>query len=334
MSVKKPSVTQQRLNSQQLALLFTQLARLEAAGLPTQQGISLIFKADKALQGYYMQLQNSLQRGASFAASGYKIGLFTANHYAILNAAENSGQLARVYHYLAQYYTRKASQLKKLKSRLMLPLLVLIIGIFLAPITDLFKQSISLSDYLKQTLGALLLLYISIYTTLNFAKIIAKLKIEADWHRLQLRIPAIKKWISQRQSNDFLTYLGLMLAAGLPFAEALPLAVNTLSNSVLKSQFNRLVSPRYLQAGHSAYSVLTSVQLLDKLALQIINSSEQSGKLADGLLHYTQQTAETLARQDEELAIWIPRILYSLIAIGMIVSIFTAYTARLAMLPS
>jgi hypothetical protein len=38
--------------------------------------------------------------------------------------------------------------------------------------------------------------------------------------------------------------------------------------------------------------------------------------------------------QDEELATWLPRIVYSLIAIGMIVSIFSAYADRLAMLPT
>jgi type II secretory pathway component PulF len=51
--------------------------------------------------------------------------------------------------------------------------------------------------------------------------------------------------------------------------------------------------------------------------LQIINSSEQSGTLASNIMHFSKIEADNISLQDDALAEWLPRLVYSLIAIWM-----------------
>jgi type II secretory pathway component PulF len=55
--------------------------------------------------------------------------------------------------------------------------------------------------------------------------------------------------------------------------------------------------------------------------LQVINSGEQSGKLASNLMHFSKLEADTLSLQDEALAEWLPRLVYGVIAAWMAYSI-------------
>jgi hypothetical protein len=55
--------------------------------------------------------------------------------------------------------------------------------------------------------------------------------------------------------------------------------------------------------------------------LGIIHSSEQSGKLTSGILHYTKLEAQTLSLQDDALAEWLPRMVYTLIVLWIAYSL-------------
>jgi type II secretory pathway component PulF len=58
-------------------------------------------------------------------------------------------------------------------------------------------------------------------------------------------------------------------------------------------------------------SLKTVVYIQNTPTLQIIHSCEQSGRLAEGLRHFAQLTADDLHLQDDMLAEWLPRLIYT-----------------------
>lgn len=303
----------------QLAKLFFQLKQLESTGLPAFQAFAMVMQTDVELKMHLTRMQQQLKAGKPISEAGFRAGIFNDTHKTLIHAAERSGKLIEVYGQLASYYTALDDRIKKIKSRLYFPALTLMIALFVQPLPALVTSQISGFDYLQLSLGRLLIIASGIFVLVRFSSIIRGIGLETALHRLQLRVSIVANWIIKRQINQFLFILGMMLEGGLAFAEALPKAVNSINNTCLREKFNPALD--MLTTGTSVTDMLAKVPIINAKILQIVNSNEQSGKLAFGLLHFSQQEAEAIGLQDDALAEWLPRLVYSIIAIGMAYSL-------------
>jgi general secretion pathway protein F len=316
------SKTIYRLSVEQLAKLFTQLAQLESAGLPTFQALALMTQPELELKKPLALMQHYLTAGQPIAEAGFKAGIFDDTLKTLIHAAEASGQLASVYRRLANHYNHKNARIKKVKSRLYLPIFMLMIAIFVQPLPALINAEITGFRYLQFSLGQLLLIGLGMYLLISLPTIVHKLGFERAWHRLQLRFPLLANWISKRQINEFFFILSLMLESGLAFADALPKAVASIKNSILRDKF--IPGLKLCSSGASVHETLSKVSIINNAMLHIIESSEQSGKLAGGISHFTKIEAETIGLQNDALAEWLPRLAYSLVAIWMAYSLLNS----------
>lgn len=317
--------TKTGLTKEQLALLFTQLHRLEAAGLPADQLFSVMATADAKLKKPLTLMQQFVSKGQAISEAGFRAGIFDGTQKTLIHAGESGGQLAEVYGRLASYYTGLSKRSKQIKSRLYLPAFVLTIALFVQPLPALVANEINILGYFQQSVGRLVVIGVAAYLLIKLPSILAAIGAEKSWHRLQLRPPFVANWISKRQLNDFFFILGMLLESGLSFQEALPKAVATIKNSCLREKFD-LALP-LLSKGISVTDTLKIVPVIDSKVLQIINSSEQSGKLASGILHFSALEADSISLQDDALAEWLPRLVYSVIAVWMAYSILGANIA-------
>ena len=314
------SNTDPSLSKEQLATLFTQLEHLESAGLPAFQAYSILMQSETKLKKQLVLMLQQLKSGRQISEAGFRAGIFNETQKTLIHAAEISGRLAEVYGQLACYYTDLSNRNKKIKSRLYFPALMLIISMFIQPLLEFISSEINVFDFLQLTFGRLLVIGMGVSILVQLPRILRNLGVEAEWHRLQLKIPAVAKWIIHRQVNELFFILAIMLESGLPFAEALPKAVACIRNICLKEQF--IPALAMLGSGASVVDTLMKVPSINATILNIVNSSEQSGKLASGILHFTQLESETIRLQDDALAEWLPRLAYSIIAIGLAYSIF------------
>jgi len=303
---------------------YLQLARLDEAGFPFLQAIELLLKTNKTSRKHILPLQKFLKLGNTIADSGYKAGLFNDFDKALLQAGEVSGNLGIIYKQLARYYGQKVKRQKKIKSQCYLPIVVLIIALFFQPLPALILNTLSGVDYLLLSLGRLFKIALILYVgfNLSFWLTLGKLKflgLKNLVYSVQLKFPFISSWIITRQLNAFLHSLGLMLATGLPILEALPKSLNSISNPMLKNQFDPVVLAT--QQGGSLADALGDIKVMDNQAIQLLLVGEQSGKLAKTLLHYVKIEQEKIDLQDDLLAEWIPRILYLLVSIWIAGSI-------------
>jgi type II secretory pathway component PulF len=306
-------------SAEQLAQLFVQLHRLEVAGIPAFGAFALLGKTEKNLSEPLNELQRQLRMGKPIAEAGFNAGIFNSTQRTLIHAAESSGTLTKVYKQLADYYQGLARRIQKIKSRLYFPAIVLIIALFVQPIAALATAKIGLGVYLQMSLGKILTIAASLFIGLRLPYILSRLGFESLIHELQFKTPLLGQWIVKRQLNEFFFILGMMLEAGLAFSEALPKAVASIKNSVLRKYFQPALA--LMSTGASVAEALAKVSVIKPVTIQVINSSEQSGKLAGSVLHAAKIESETISLQDDAIAEWLPRLVYTLIAIWMAYSI-------------
>ena len=104
------------LRPEQLARLFTQLARLETSGIPVVQALQALAQSEAKLKKPILLMQKYLQSGQSISIAGFKAGIFNETLTTLIHAAEQSGQLATIYAQLADHYTTLAKMLASAKS--------------------------------------------------------------------------------------------------------------------------------------------------------------------------------------------------------------------------
>ncbi len=305
-----------------LAQLFLQLAQLESAGLSPLQALGLLESRDKMIQPRLSMMRRHVQGGCALGEAGLRAGVFDDNHKTLIEAAEAGGKLAAVYKQLASHYQGLSERLRAIRSRLYLPALILVLALLLQPLPALVTGSISGGYFLVRVFSTLAVIALCGFVAMNLPDLLEKAGLRTAWDGLSLRLPWIGNWLIVRQVNEFHFMLALLLDAGLAFSDALPKAVATVRNHVLRARFAPAVEQ--CRSGASVAETLRLVTVIKPLTLQFVASGEQSGRLADSLLHLARIEAESIALQDDALVEWLPRLVYGVITGWMAYSILTS----------
>lgn len=330
MSITSKTQLKKPLSNTQYANLFAQMSRLERSGLPPSTAFSLVMEGNPKMALPLKAIQQAVSKGDSISKTGIKYGILTESQAAIIAAAEASGQLMETYERLADLYENKVRRIKKIKSKLVMPIMILLSSALLGFLPDLATGKISGLAYLWHVLKMLAPFFLASFFVLKLSSIMAALGLGKTWEGLQLKLPMIGDWVVNRQVNEFFNVLGLMLHAGIDFHVALPKAVKAIPNGVLRDQFIPVVKPQYLQQGHSVYDTLSQVPAIAGAIVQMINSGEQSGSLSQSILHRVKIQNEDIALQDEMLASFIPKVIYTLIAVQAAWSVIESYRGMFA----
>lgn len=317
----------QPLPPQALANLYLQLGRMEEAGIPAQAALSLLSQAGGESGKRASIALIYLNRGRPLAEAGKRAGLFVGLDAEIIKVAEASGTHAEIYRQLSQAYEEEARWRRKIKARLVLPLTVLGLGLFINPLPALVTGSISTIGYLMGSVGVLLLLALVSWGLLRLPTWLRHGWLQPFNHLLdkfQMKMPSLRQWYARRSLRDFMRALGLMLQAGHPLLEALPKAYNVVENSMLRQQL-QFLSTR-LKAGDTFAQAFSQVEDMEPVAIQLVTTGDQAGKLAEMLLHSVKLESAAIDLQNEQLAAWLPRLIYALSAGWIIWGIFSSWT--------
>lgn len=292
------------------AQLFAHLAAMEKAGVPVERALLSLQvpkKASAALAG----LQAQIAAGSDIASAGLRSGLFSQLDGSLLRAAQASGCLAAVYQRLAQRYTQQARLAATVKSRLLLPAAVLLLALFIQPLPALVGGQLSIGGYLWGVLAPLLVLSAlygmgrTLYLRRTYAAG-ARASRSDDW---LVRLPVFGPALLRRNLRDFFDSLGLMLEAGMPMLDALPSACAVIRSAPLRKRFSGVQLA--IQRGQSLAQALAALDFPGHgLALGLIRTGEASGTLPASLLNYAKVETQRLDSLTEQLATWLPRLLY------------------------
>jgi general secretion pathway protein F len=302
------------------AELFLYLATMERAGLPTDKAFSNLRLANPAQQRVNATIEQ-LQRGKDIPSAGAATGLFDAFETSLLRAAISAGSPSLTYKRLADRYALKAKLQKKVRSQLMLPSFMLILSLVLSVIPSLISGNISIAAAIWRV--AMPLFFIaSIYI---FAKYFYT-NMSKTYDALILQTPYFGQLYRRINLRDYFESLALMLEAGIPMLDALPKANKNIHSHQIRAQF----SPIFTQVNNgktlslALQNHINDQHFEEASVINIINTGEASGTLPEMLTRYTNQESQGISQSLEQVASWLPRVIYAMVAIWVIIGILSS----------
>jgi general secretion pathway protein F len=206
-----------------------------------------------------------------------------------------------------------------IKSRLMLPTFVLGLALFLQPLPALVTGTLDVKGYAWQVISPALLV----------AAIVVALRLlwmlggESKRKSFLQRVPIYGQVFVRANLRDFFESLALMLEAGVPMLEALPAAIDTVIDGDIRHELTRV--RRRVEQREPFAAALEGVSYLHgSTVLAFANTGEQSGTLPEMLMRHAAMETDAIASFYKELAAWLPRVVYALVAIKLAMGIFSS----------
>lgn len=306
------------------AQLFQHLAAMEKAGLAPDKAYALL-DLGRAASARVAAFRKLAARRNEPAGAGLASGLFTVFEARLLRAAFAAGSPMATYQRLADVHASRARQLALLRSRMLLPVAILTLALFVQPLPALAGGSISAAGYLWRVLSPLLVLG---GTALLAPRTVAwfgaggESPARAGVERALMAIPFFGAMHVRRNMRDFVDSLALLLDAGLPLFDAMPVALDTVGNSVLRCELEALL-PK-LKGGATLAQAIKALRLADSGKLHaMVDTGEHSGTLPEMLRRHAAGESETIHRVQLEIMAWLPRVFYAMVALWMAANILT-----------
>jgi general secretion pathway protein F len=322
-SLRKQHVQFSPLSWQIRADLFAQLATMEKSGLPTLQAFGLL-RLPPTSQMRVTTARKLLTCGKEISIAGYDSGLFTELEANLIGAAAGAGSPAPTYRRLASYYTQRATQARVMKSRMLLPGMVLVSGLFIQPLPALVSGNLSGGHYLLHCLTPLLMIAALVALLRNLLKqqegSPSAMRIAID--NLVMQMPLFGNMLIRSNIRDFFESLALLVEAGMPILQAVPKALETVRLAPVKIAFSEIREK--LEHGNTLVQALTHITYLENgQALALINTGEASGTLPEMLFRYAALETDTINEFNKQLAEWLPRLIYMAVICWMAYGILT-----------
>ena len=293
------------------ATLFTHLAAMEQSGLPTLAAFSLL-KLTGAGAPRVLMMRRLLARQIDLATAGWKSGLFTPVETALLRAAITAGSPAASYATLAARYSARATLQRRVRGRLIMPMLTLIVAQFVLPFPALVNGALTPLAYLWKAMAPLIVVALLCRMAMRYPLWFlsgALTPLRQAVARVLLGVPVFGAMHARRNARDFFEALALLLAAGVPMFDAAPVALSTVDNGVLRAELATLLPA--MKAGATLAEAIDGLRRIDVRTLSAMASTgEGSSTLPEMLLRFVQGESERIAALQDQLAQWLPRAFY------------------------
>lgn len=291
------------------AELFLQLARLESAGLAYEKAVAAMSLPPPAAPRL-KAMQSLAARGVDAAKAGEQSGLFTQLEARLIRAALNAGSPGPTYARLAGHYMQRDRQWSQIRSRLVLPAFVLAVALFVQPLPALVSGRLGMASYAWQVLSSGMVIAAVVLVLAWLVKLFPR------------RVPLYGPIFVRSNLRDFFESLALMHEAGVPLLEALPAAIDTVSDADIRRELTR--ARQRVEKNTPFAAALEDVSYLrGSPVLAFAHTGQESGTLPEMLMRHAVIETEAIGRFHEQVAAWLPRIVYLLVAIKVIAGIFS-----------
>lgn len=310
------------------ARLLHQMAALERAGVPPLQALDAL-EGEAALRERLQRARSLLRGGHSLSAAGRLGGLFSAVEAAVVAASTQAGSPEHALRKLGDRASTAARRSAQVRARLLLPGAVAFIALVVMPLPSLVAGSLDPLRYLAGIVlpVAALLALVRLWRELRRRE--AAAAAGAGRERVEvmlLRLPLFGALLARIQTQRFFDHLGLLLEAGLPAAEAVRVAANTLQVMRIREDFESVLPA--LSAGCSLRDAAESWSFADDSRLPgLIAAGEGSGRLPELLQRYAAEEGAAIESRIESIATWLPRLLYAGLALWLAFSLIGSFSA-------
>ncbi|MBV8634423.1 MAG: type II secretion system F family protein [Burkholderiaceae bacterium] len=201
---------------------------------------------------------------------------------------------------------------------MIMPGLTLIVGLFTRLLPQLFAGSITPAYYLWHSVQPLLVVALLVY----LGRLVYRMQegraspLREAVDNVLTGIPLIGDVQLRRNMRDFFESLGLLVEAGMPILDALPRATATMRLTSVRRQFETIAPG--IKSGATLAEMLEAIPLLrGSSGKALIKTGEVSGSLPEMLFRFADMETAAIAHFDQQLADWLPRIVYAIVAVWM-----------------
>lgn len=144
------------------ARLYAHLAAMLRAGLPLAEALAHA-PLPSAAQGWRTACVQRMRAGQPLSAAARGQGVFGAEDWPLVQAGEATGALERIFERLAERHAGRSANLRSMRSRMMLPALVLLLALLIQPLPALVAGRIGIGEALAPLLATVLLMGVAVF---------------------------------------------------------------------------------------------------------------------------------------------------------------------------
>lgn len=285
--------------SPDLQVVFTrQMAVMLGAELPVEEALEAVRSGGHPLlDAVAAEARAALLDGASLSEALARGGAGFAPYYlAALRAGESAGELAEVFHELAEHLEQLGSDKAQIATALIYPGFVAAVSLLVCailmvnvapeivamfemsgrPLPGLTRAILAVSDLIRDYAGSIGIALLGLAVFGAVVPRISSLRQRRD--RLMLRLPVLGRLMRLSASVQYLRTLALVLGSRHAVLSATDSAVEVLSIAGFQQEA-RAVTQR-VQQGESLSAALAQLTFLPPVARQLIAAGEISVRLA------------------------------------------------------
>jgi len=307
--------------SSKLAIAYNNLSTMLAAGVPVERSLNTLIPGLKwRLQEAFLALADGVAEGNPLTETMVlHPKVFGPVDIMIVEVGEKSGNLPELIALLSRWHEMSGRMLKRMISGLLLPILILTVAAFVFPLPSFVLGDLSLTSYLFQAVGILMLFWIPAGIIVLIVRTTPKTgRARRALDNVVLRIPVLGSAVHKLAIGRFCWAFHMLCKAGIPYTESVDMAMSVTGNLVVADLF--MPAAESVKAGE-----LMSEGLSTKLPLELVEMwkiGEETGQLDD----VTKRLANNYSDQADfwfaQFTSWFPRFIYLLICIVLIIMIF------------
>lgn len=336
-----------RVRVRDLNTFTRQLASLIKSGVPLLRALNIIKEQTEShtLKNIISDLIQEVREGRMLSEAMNKYpNIFPPLYIALIKSGEDSGTLEQVLIRTAEHREHVEEIKSRIRAALVYPIFVLCIGAltifamitFVIPqikgVFETIDQPLPLStEILIGTSDFIAEYWLFLATGLVILLILGKGIILIQKYALdefKLHLPILGKFTRKSEITTFSRTLGLLLRNGIPILAALEISITTLSNEVMKKEFNKIYEG--LKGGNSLGFGLKQSRLFPPFMVNLVAVGEESGRLDETLVEiantYERETEETIKISlslFEPILILVMGVVVGFIVISMLLPIFS-----------
>lgn len=300
-----------------LATAYHNLSVMLDAGLPLLRSLKTVSEGlDSHTRRVFVDLAQSASKGNTLAETMARMpAVFQPVDVMIVQAAEKSGSMPESFKLLSKWHEFIHRIGRRMLSGLALPVLLVHITAFVAPIPDSVLGGWEIGAYLRSVGGILLLLYVPAAIIIGIICLTPKTGFcRGLLDRLALRIPLLGQAMYRLALSRYCWVFHMLAKAGVPMIDCVESAAASTGNTVVSEQVGPAVASA--RAGHPV-----SEGFSPKLPLEFIDIwriGEETGSLDDVTKRLADNNADSAEFLFKEFAAWMPRFVYALVCLLMI----------------
>lgn len=327
---------QLKLSPDALLAFTRELAQLLRAGLPLYESLVTIEEKHRRNKAHplFLDLCDHLKEGASLSAALKRYPqTFDRIYLAMVQVAEQSGNLPTIFEQLSQLIARQQKLKKQLFSALAYPSFLglfcffILCGLlfFVVPsIQELFEGRslhpmtstvIAISKWVNAHVTFLLLALASAATvTIAFLR---SRQGKMHIYNFSLKLPFVKTLLLDSALVRFCRSLSMLLAGGVPLLEALALSRNVVKSPLIEAAI--LEAEKRVGQGERLSAAFKGASHFPALVLRMMSLAEETGKMGEALTNLSNIYDEEMEKHLYQLSTYLQPAL--LITLGAIVGL-------------